>query len=68
MSDKNFIQQCFITNEPFYVAKNGAQPRTLLLADPGFQHYRVYFCTQKYARGKPRGCAGFCRRLDPRLG
>lgn len=59
MSDKDFIQQCFITNEPFYVAKNGAKPRTLLLADSGFQPYRVYFCTQKYARENPAAVRAF---------
>ena len=59
MSDKKFIQQCFITNEPFYVAQNGAKPRTLLLADSGYNPYRVYFCTQKYAREHPAEVRAF---------
>jgi NitT/TauT family transport system substrate-binding protein len=59
MSDKKFIQQCFVTNEPFYVAQNGAKPRTLLLADSGFRPYRVYFCTQKYAREHPAEVRAF---------
>ena len=59
MSDKNFIQQCFITNEPFYVAQNGVKSRTLLLADSGFQPYRVFYCTQKYAREHPAEVRAF---------
>lgn len=59
MADKKFIQQCFITNEPYYVAQNGAKPRTLLLADTGFRPYRVYFCTQKYAREHPAEVRAF---------
>src|SRR4051812_20766247 len=33
MADKTFIQQCFITNEPYFVRKNGGKPKTLLIAD-----------------------------------
>jgi NitT/TauT family transport system substrate-binding protein len=50
MADKDFIQQCFVTDEPYYVKKNGGHPRTLLLADSGFQPYRVLYTTQSYAK------------------
>jgi len=59
MADKNFIQQCFITNEPYYAAKNGAKPRTLLLDDSGFTPYRVFFTTQKFARENPDAIRAF---------
>lgn len=59
MSDKNFIQQCFVTNEPFFVAQNHGKARTLLLADSGFRPYRVYYCTQKYAREHPTEIRAF---------
>ena len=50
MADKRFIQQCFVTNEPYYVQKNGGHPRTLLMSDSGFNPYRVIYTTPKYAR------------------
>ena len=50
MADKDFIQQCFVTNEPYYVRKNGGHPRTLLMSDSGFRPYRVLFTTQGYLR------------------
>lgn len=41
MADPNFIQQCFLTNEPYYVLKNGGHPRVLPLSLSGFDPYRV---------------------------
>ncbi len=51
MADKDFIQQCFVTNEPYYVMKNGGHPRTLLMSDSGFRPYRILFTTQGYLKG-----------------
>lgn len=53
LADKNFIQQCFITNEPYYVEKEGADAGTLLLSDSGFSPYRVWFTSRGFARAKP---------------
>ncbi len=50
MADKAFIQQCFITSEPYYVRKNGAKPKTLLISESGFDPYRVYMTTHRFAR------------------
>jgi NitT/TauT family transport system substrate-binding protein len=59
MADKDFIQQCFVTNEPYYVKKNGGHPRTLLLSDGGFKPYRVLFTTQRYLAGHPAQVRAF---------
>jgi NitT/TauT family transport system substrate-binding protein len=59
MADKNFIQQCFITNEPFYARKNGARPKALLIADSGYDPYRGMFTTQKFAREHPDALRAF---------
>ena len=53
MSDNTFIQQCFVTNEPYYVRKNGGLPRTLLLSDSGYDPYRILFTTQTFLRDHP---------------
>jgi NitT/TauT family transport system substrate-binding protein len=59
MADKDFIQQCFVTNEPFFVRKNGGHPRTLLMSDSGFRPYRVIYTTQRYLREHPREVRAF---------
>ncbi len=59
MSDKNFIQQCFITNEPYFVAKNGAKPKTMLIAGSGYDPYRVIFTSRKFARENPEAVQAF---------
>jgi len=53
LGDKDFIQQCFITNEPYYVRKQGANPGTLLISDSGFSPYRVWFTSKGFARKNP---------------
>lgn len=59
MADEKFVQQCFITNEPFYVRKNGGKPKTLLIADSGWDPYRVIFTTQKFARENAEAVRAF---------
>ena len=53
MSDKNFAQQCFITNEPYFTAQNGVKSKGLLIANSGWDPYRIIFCTNEYARTHP---------------
>lgn len=59
MADKTFIQQCFVTNEPYYVRKNGGHPRTLLLSDSGYDPYRIIFTTQDFLRDHPEDVRRF---------
>jgi NitT/TauT family transport system substrate-binding protein len=59
MADKDFIQQCFVTNEPYFVRKNGGHPRTLLIADSGFNPYRVIYTTQRYLKDHPAEVRAF---------
>jgi len=59
MADKNFVQQCFITNEPFYVRKQGANVETLLLSDTGFSPYRVWYAKRSYITEHPEVVRAF---------
>ena len=59
LSDKTFIQQCFVTNEPYYVLKSGGHPRTLMLAEAGYNPYRVIFTTKNFARDHPEAVRKF---------
>jgi NitT/TauT family transport system substrate-binding protein len=53
MADKRFIQQCFVTDEPYYVRKNGGHPKTFLLSESGYNPYRVIFGTQAFVKAHP---------------
>jgi len=53
MADKSLIQQCFITSEPYFVAQNGGKARSILIADSGYDPYRVYVTTKKFLSEHP---------------
>jgi NitT/TauT family transport system substrate-binding protein len=53
LADPNYIQQIFITSEPFYARKAGVPVRTLLISDSGYDPYRVFFTTRAYAGAHP---------------
>jgi len=59
MADPEFIQQCFITNEPFFVRANGVEPKTMLLAQEGYDPYRVIFTSRRYAAAHPERVRAF---------
>jgi NitT/TauT family transport system substrate-binding protein len=59
MADRNFIQQCFITNEPYYVELKGVKARALLIADAGYDPYRVIFTNRTFAREHPEAIKAF---------
>ena len=59
MADQNFIQQCFVTDEPYFVSRNGGHPRTMLIADSGFNPYRSILSTRSFARDHPDAVRAF---------
>lgn len=61
LTDKDFIQQCYVTNEPFFVGQQGVKSRTLLIANSGYNPYRVLFTTQRFAREHPEELRKFVR-------
>ena len=48
LADPNFVQQCFITNEPYYVRRHGANVGTFLTSDTGFSPYRVWYTSRSF--------------------
>jgi NitT/TauT family transport system substrate-binding protein len=60
-ADKNFIQQGFLTAEPFVFQQQKVAARFLLIADSGYDPYRVVFCTRDYARSHPEVVKAFVR-------
>lgn len=53
MADPTTIQQCFVTNEPFFARKNGARVKTLLIADSGYEAYHTIFTRRELLRNDP---------------
>jgi NitT/TauT family transport system substrate-binding protein len=48
LADPNFVQQCFITNEPYYVRQHGANVDVLPVWDCGFDPYRVWYARRDF--------------------
>lgn len=53
MADSNYIQQIFVTSEPFFANQARAQVRTLLISSSGYDPYRVQFTTHDFAAQHP---------------
>ena len=58
-ADKSYIQQCFISNEPYHVGLQGVKTRALLIADGGYDPYRVIYTSRKFARLHPEAVRAF---------
>jgi NitT/TauT family transport system substrate-binding protein len=61
VQDPNYIQQGFVTSEPYFAAKSGAPARMLMNRDAGFNPYRVFYTSRDYARQHPDIVARFTR-------
>jgi NitT/TauT family transport system substrate-binding protein len=61
MNDKTFVQQCFVTNEPFFARERGASVGALLIASDSYEPYRVMFTSQKFLAEHPDVVAKFVR-------
>jgi NitT/TauT family transport system substrate-binding protein len=59
MADKDFIQQVFITNEPFFAEQHGVKTRTLLIASGGYDPYRVIFTNRNFLEKHPEAVRAF---------
>jgi NitT/TauT family transport system substrate-binding protein len=59
--DPDYIQQIFVTSEPFFARKAGAEIRTLLISDTGYNPYRVFFTSQAFASEHPEIVTKFVR-------
>ena len=61
LHDPEYIQQIFITSEPYFVQKQGVAARTLLISATGYQPYRVVFTSREYATAHPDIVARFVK-------
>src|ERR1700761_2460193 len=42
LADPNYIQQIFVTSEPFFARQAGVPVRTLMISDTGYDPYRTF--------------------------
>jgi len=61
LADPGYVQQIFVTSEPFFAKQAGAEVRTLLISSTGYDPYRVQFTTRDYAAQHPDVVAKFVR-------
>lgn len=61
LADRGYVQQIFVTSEPFFARQAGAQVRTLLISSSGYDPYRVSFTTRDFAVQHPDLVAKFVR-------
>lgn len=61
LADPNYVQQIFITSEPYFAKQAGADVRTFLISSSGYDPYRVQFTTREFATHHPDMVAKFVR-------
>ena len=61
LQDPNYIQQAFVTSEPYFAEKAGVQTRMLMNKDAGYDPYRVFYTSSDFARQHPEVVAKFVR-------
>ncbi len=61
MSNPEFVQQCFVTNEPFFARQRGANVGALLIAGDTYEPYRVMFTGNGFLSKHPEIVAKFVR-------
>jgi NitT/TauT family transport system substrate-binding protein len=59
LADPNYIQQIFITSEPYFVSKAGGSFRTMLISGAGYDPYRVFFTRRDFLEQHPGAVAKF---------
>ncbi len=61
MNNPEFVQQCFVTNEPFFARQRGASVGALLIASDTYEPYRVMFTSSEFLAKHPDIVGKFVR-------
>jgi NitT/TauT family transport system substrate-binding protein len=61
LNDPNYVQQIFVTSEPFFAKQAGADVRTILISSSGYDPYRVAFTSRSFLTQHPDVVARFVR-------
>jgi NitT/TauT family transport system substrate-binding protein len=61
LQDPGYIQQIFVTSEPFFARQAGAPVRTMLISETGYNPYRVVTTSRAFLQQHPETVAKFVR-------
>ena len=61
LQDPAYIQQIFVTSEPFFARQAGAPVRALLISQAGYDPYRVFLTSRSFLQQHPEIVAKFVR-------
>lgn len=61
MNNREFVQQCFVTNEPYFARQRGADVGALLIASDTYEPYRVMFTSTGFLARHPDIVGKFVR-------
>lgn len=61
LQDPAFMQQCLLTNEPYYAEQAGFPTKVLRLSESGFDPYHGIYCLQSLIEDNPDLVARFVR-------
>ena len=61
LADEGFLQQCMVTNEPFFAEQQGRPAKVLLLSESGYDPYHVVYARRDFAEAHPDLVRGFVR-------
>ena len=61
LQDPDYIQQAFITSEPYFAHRAGVPTRMLMNSDAGFDPYRVFYTSADFLHEHPDIVAKFVR-------
>ena len=53
IADPGYVQQIFVTSEPFFAQQAGVKVRSILISSSGYDPYRVQFTTRAFAAQHP---------------
>jgi NitT/TauT family transport system substrate-binding protein len=59
IADPDFIQQGYLTTDAYYCGLHGVKVRVLLIADSGYDAYRVVFTSRDFIRRHPEAVKAF---------
>jgi len=61
LQDPGYIQQIFVTSEPFFARQAGVPVRTMLISQAGYDPYRVFITSRSFLQQHPEIVAKFVR-------
>jgi NitT/TauT family transport system substrate-binding protein len=61
MNSTEFVQQCFVTNEPYFAKQRGANVGAILIASDTYEPYRVMFTSREFLAKHPEVVEKFVR-------